>query len=1021
MANLETLFIEIDGSAEKASSGIDILVGSLSRLGGVVSAQVGALKEFASAIAKIAKVSAGGNAFKGITSSGVSKGITENTKSVSKYADTMKKVGSEVQKVTDNIGANQQATSTSFRDAQKYLTANKLDLMQWRLESMRDKYKTEAESGKRDNLWLQEKALQLKNYEAQIESYRRSLYGVKEATKEITEETKPAHNALSSMFSTIGRLGKMMLLRMAIRALIKIAKQGLQNYYQYSKSINGAFYQASQKLQTESATTGNQLGAMLGSLLTSLYPILSAVLEIVNKVAEAFTVLFAVLGGQSTYSRAVNDVNTLGKAASGTSSKMKELLASFDELNVITSESGGGGSNNNMFGGAFEEVELPQWLQDIGDFIQEWMPIIKDGLLAGGIALALSTIWGWISKIFGIGSTAGAIATTAALGTAAAETGALSAAAPIAAGGMEDISNAMKTMTVPAGFTVFAGEVGAVSLAAPAAAAGLEAMAVAIPKLTAALGGMSIITALIAAIGELLSSLAKSIKIGTDIDREDFDKFKKELEDWEKKKLVKSLSVSSNMGQVALQMKSIDNWVLTGVKKDLYIDVNDSKLNDAIIKINTYMSQRSVKTVGILFNETQYNEFWMRANAIYDYIYGNHNKAVGIAFNETQYNEFWMRANSIYDYIFGKHNKVVGIAFNETQYNEFWMRANAIYDYINGKHDKIVGIAFNSAEYILFVSQMAVISAWVDKQSRKVIPVILDGIVTFLAESAAIDLWVLKNHTKNIAIGFEGWSDFALKVSVINNWVSSSFNKNISVVIGNYDYFTKLQSAINDWASKTETKRIDAYITFANWETFLTAVSALQSWINARSIKYVYVEYIDNGRRPTYDYDEVNYSSPAVSGLTSALTGLNKMAGDAMAANAETEWSSARDNAIYKDYGVDKDSAGGAVVGLINQLLGYADGAYGIPKGDLFIANEAGAELVGSMNGKTTVANQGQIIEGIRSGVESANAEQNSLLRQQNELLRGILEKEASVRIGASAALGRVAKQSLDMYGVVGG
>ena len=810
-----------------------------------------------------------------------------------------------------------------------------------------------------------------------------------------------------------------MLLRMAIRALIKIAKQGLQNYYQYSKSINGAFYQASQKLQTESATTGNQLGAMLGSLLTSLYPILSAVLEIVNKVAEAFTVLFAVLGGQSTYSRAVNDVNTLGKAASGTSGKMKELLASFDELNVITSESGGGGSNNNMFGGAFEEVELPQWLQDIGDFIQEWMPIIKDGLIAGGIALALSHIWGWISKIFGIGSTAGAIATTAALGTAAAETGALSAAAPIAAGGMEGISNAMKTMTVPAGFTVFAGEIGAVSLAAPAAAAGLEAMAAAIPKLTAALGGMSIITALIAAIGELLSSLAKSIKIGTEIDREDFDKFKKELEDWEKKKLVKSLSVSSNMGQVALQMKSIDNWVLTGVKKDLYIDVDDSKLNDAIIKINTYMSQRSVKTVGIQFNETQYNEFWMRANAIYDYIYGNHNKVVGIAFNETQYNEFWMRANSIYDYIFGKHNKVVGIAFNETQYNEFWMRANAIYDYINGKHDKIVGIAFNSAEYILFVSQMAVISAWVDKQSRKVIPVILDGIVTFLAESAAIDLWVLKNHTKNIAIGFEGWSDFALKVSVINNWVSSSFNKNISVVIGNYDYFTKLQIAINNWVSEKSTKHIDAYIAFANWESFLTAVSALQAWINARSIKYVYVEYIDNGRRPTYDYDEVDYSAGMALGLTSALAG--SLSGLPQMPNAEAEWQSARDNAIYKDYGVDKDSAGGAVIGFINQLLGYADGAYGIPKGDLFIANEAGAELVGSMNGKTTVANQGQIIEGIRSGVESANAEQNSLLRQQNELLRGILEKEASVRIGASAALGRVAKQSLDMYGVVGG
>ena len=44
----------------------------------------------------------------------------------------------------------------------------------------------------------------------------------------------------------------------------------------------------------------------------------------------------------------------------------------------------------------------------------------------------------------------------------------------------------------------------------------------------------------------------------------------------------------------------------------------------------------------------------------------------------------------------------------------------------------------------------------------------------------------------------------------------------------------------------------------------------------------------------------------------------------------------------------------------------YAKGGYGIPNGQLFIANEAGPELVGQMNGRNTVANQEQIIEGIR-------------------------------------------------------
>lgn len=48
-----------------------------------------------------------------------------------------------------------------------------------------------------------------------------------------------------------------------------------------------------------------------------------------------------------------------------------------------------------------------------------------------------------------------------------------------------------------------------------------------------------------------------------------------------------------------------------------------------------------------------------------------------------------------------------------------------------------------------------------------------------------------------------------------------------------------------------------------------------------------------------------------------------------------------------------------------------ADGGY-VGAGQLFIAREAGAEMVGSMNGHTAVANNDQIVEGISQGVYSA-------------------------------------------------
>ena len=98
-----------------------------------------------------------------------------------------------------------------------------------------------------------------------------------------------------------------------------------------------------------------------------------------------------------------------------------------------------------------------------------------------------------------------------------------------------------------------------------------------------------------------------------------------------------------------------------------------------------------------------------------------------------------------------------------------------------------------------------------------------------------------------------------------------------------------------------------------------------------------------------------------------------------------------------------------------------AGGAYDIPRGDLFIANEAGAELVGQMNGKTTVANQDQIIQGIQRGVRDANADQNALLRQQNELLRGILERSGSIEVHPSADWGKFNQRSNEMWSMATG
>jgi hypothetical protein len=109
---------------------------------------------------------------------------------------------------------------------------------------------------------------------------------------------------------------------------------------------------------------------------------------------------------------------------------------------------------------------------------------------------------------------------------------------------------------------------------------------------------------------------------------------------------------------------------------------------------------------------------------------------------------------------------------------------------------------------------------------------------------------------------------------------------------------------------------------------------------------------------------------------------------------------------------------GGQVVGVSLSTVSFdrvsiprfAEG--GFPEqGQMFIAREAGAEMVGNIGRRTAVANNEQIVESISVGVAEANSEQNALLREQNALLRELVAKDSGVYLD-----GRSLSDSVDKY-----
>lgn len=80
----------------------------------------------------------------------------------------------------------------------------------------------------------------------------------------------------------------------------------------------------------------------------------------------------------------------------------------------------------------------------------------------------------------------------------------------------------------------------------------------------------------------------------------------------------------------------------------------------------------------------------------------------------------------------------------------------------------------------------------------------------------------------------------------------------------------------------------------------------------------------------------------------------------------------------------------------IDQIQYMAEGGF-VDEGQLFIAREAGAEMVGSMGRRTAVANNDQIVEGISAGVSVAN---DGVIAAIYALLNVVEEKDFSVNIG---------------------
>ena len=263
---------------------------------------------------------------------------------------------------------------------------SKLDKAEARQSKLRDKVaqtKLQQENST--------KAVDKMRGKLELVNMKRHLFQMKEFEKSVNKVKDGVQN-------TIGKIGKMALAVLSVRSAYTLLRQASSTWAQYNQQY------------------AKDLEYIRFALASGIAPILERIVSLVQTLMAYVNYLTNAWFGKNIFASA-KDFEKMQKSASGVAKSTKEIknnLAGFDELNVLSSNQDAGGVGGGVTAPSIdlEEVEIPEWLiwiKDNGELIGNI--IIGIGSAIAGIKLAkLASSLGLISdklsfiKALGIGA-----------------------------------------------------------------------------------------------------------------------------------------------------------------------------------------------------------------------------------------------------------------------------------------------------------------------------------------------------------------------------------------------------------------------------------------------------------------------------------------------------------------------------------------------------------------------------------------------------------------------------------------
>lgn len=224
---------------------------------------------------------------------------------------------------------------------------------------MSDKYATEAEKLKQMNESLGASYSRVKN---EFDEYKKRLLGVDDASKKAAKSTKklgnqmdkskkPAKKFGDALSGVVRRMVLFRLLRSAISAAFRSAKEGMENLAQYSPATNAAI----SMLLSQMTQLKNAFATAFSPILEAAAPALSKFIGLIIQAVNWTAQLAAALTGKDTYVKATAVEEDYGAALKDSNKELqkkdklnKKILFSFDQL--IQAQKDSDSSSNSYVG-----------------------------------------------------------------------------------------------------------------------------------------------------------------------------------------------------------------------------------------------------------------------------------------------------------------------------------------------------------------------------------------------------------------------------------------------------------------------------------------------------------------------------------------------------------------------------------------------------------------------------------------------------------------------------------------------